>query len=212
MCHVKNTGRCRELLVPGARVLLEAARNAERKTGYDLVSVYKGERLVNMDSQAPNRIFREWAEKQPYTLVKPEFSFGDSRLDFYLETQTKKILAEIKGVTLEINDVALFPDAPTERGVKHLRELRKAAACGFSAEVYFIVQMRGIKYFTPSFRHHSEFFLELEAAAKEGVGVYAMECDVEPGRVEASGFVPVRFDRDISFGCEAGPSRHGGWI
>ncbi len=195
-CHVKNTGRCAELLTPGARAVLEKApEGSDRKTLYDLVSVYKGERLVNMDSQAPNKIFGEWARER-FDLVRPEYTYGDSRLDFYLERDGRRILAEIKGVTLEKDDIALFPDAPTERGVKHIRSLVKAMAEGYEARIYFVVQMSGIRFFTPSYALHREFFLALEEAARAGVRVCALECSVTPGEVLAAGSVPVVYDKD----------------
>lgn len=196
VCHVKNTGRCKELLVPGARAVVEAAPpSSVRKTRYDLVSVYKGERLVNIDSQAPNRIFGEWAREQGFSLIRPEYTFGSSRLDYYLEKDGKKILAEVKGVTLELDNVAMFPDAPTERGVKHVRELQRALSLGYEARIYFVIQMMGVKLFTPSLRHHPEFFEALQAADAAGVQVYAAECLVTPDEVTWADFVPVKYIR-----------------
>ncbi|MBO4548988.1 MAG: DNA/RNA nuclease SfsA [Abditibacteriota bacterium] len=196
VCHVKNTGRCRELLVPGARAVLEAAPpDSVRKTRYDLVAVYKGDRLVNIDSQAPNKIYGEWAREQGFSLIRPEYSFGSSRLDFYLEKGGQRILAEVKGVTLEQDGVAMFPDAPTERGVRHVRELQNALSLGYEARIYFVIQMSGVRYFTPSLRHHPEFFEALREAADAGVGVYAAECRVTPDGAAMGGFVPVKYIR-----------------
>ena len=140
--HVKNTGRCRELLLPNASVALEVCDNPNRKTKYDLVSVYK-EKLgwVNIDSQAPNKVVKEWLEKQEYTLIKPEYTYGDTRIDFYKEKGEQKYLMEVKGCTLEIDGIGYFPDAPTERGIKHLHELSRAAKEGFICYEAFVIQM-----------------------------------------------------------------------
>ena len=139
--HVKNTGRCRELLVPGCTVYLEKGTNPNRKTAYDLIAVEKGSILINMDAQAPNKVFHEWAASGGFapevTAIRPEYAYGGSRLDFCLETPRGPHLVEVKGVTLEENGNALFPDAPTERGVKHIRELQRAAADGLDATLFF---------------------------------------------------------------------------
>ena len=195
VAHVKNTGRCRELLIPGARVLLEASDNPLRKTKYDLVSVYKGDRLVNMDSQAPNRLFCEWIKAgnlfTDCTLIKPETTFLKSRFDFYVEADGEKHFIEVKGVTLEKDNRVLFPDAPTERGVKHLCELIKAKEAGFSAWVVFVIQMKGVTHFSPNDETHPTFGDALRKAAKAGVKVLALDCRVLPGRVTVEDFVPV---------------------
>ena len=166
VCHVKNTGRCRELLVPGAAVYLEASANPARKTRYDLIAVEKGDLLINMDAQAPNRVFGEWAaEHWPGLLsLRPEFTWEDSRFDFRLETEERVTFVEVKGVTLEENGEVRFPDAPTERGVKHLHELQRAVAEGCRAAVFFVVQMAGMKGFSPNERTHPAF----GAALREG--------------------------------------------
>ena len=154
ICHVKNTGRCRELLVPGARVLLEEASNPQRKTRFDLVKVYKGERLVNMDSTAPNAVFGEFLRAGGLGFVpdyvKAEYSHGDSRFDYYFEYGNTKAFAEVKGVTLEEDSIARFPDAPTERGIKHLRGLMDCVEQGYEAYAVFVIQMRGINQFRPA--------------------------------------------------------------
>ena len=144
ICHVKNTGRCRELLIRGAKVFLERSCEGSRKTEYDLIAVEKGDLLFNIDSQAPNKVFGEWVATSGFfgelTLIRPETVFGNSRFDFYLETNDKKIFVEVKGVTLEKDDVLLFPDAPTERGAKHISELIQAKEQGYEAYVFFIIQ------------------------------------------------------------------------
>ena len=182
VCHVKNTGRCRELLIPGAKVLLEKSSNPSRKTQYDLVKVYKGERLINMDSSAPNTVFGEFLESGRLgfipELIKPEYTYGDSRFDYYFERDGKKAFVEVKGVTLEDNNIARFPDAPTERGIKHLRGLMKCVKQGFEAYAVFIIQMRGIESFKPAWDKHREFALTLREAEKAGVKILAFDCDV----------------------------------
>lgn len=143
--HVKNTGRCRELLLPGTAVRLEVSDNPKRKTKYDLVAVHKqGLGWVNIDSQAPNKVVGEWLAKQGYDYIKPEFTYGKSRIDFYMEKGEKKYLMEVKGCTLEVDGIGYFPDAPTERGVKHLHELAQAQQAGYRCAVAFVIQMEGI--------------------------------------------------------------------
>jgi sugar fermentation stimulation protein A len=192
VCHVKNTGRCRELLIPGVDVVLEKSENTERKTPFDLVAVYKNGILINMDSQAPNAVFGEWLKKTDFfgeiTLIRPEFKYKNSRFDFYLEAGERKIFAEVKGVTLEEEGVVMFPDAPTERGVKHLKELCEAVAEGYEAYVFFIIQMEKCKYFTPNVRTHKEFADTLRHAAENGVTVKAVCCNVTEDSLEISDF------------------------
>ena len=143
--HVKNTGRCRELLLPGAEVWMDKSENPSRKTAYDLIAVRKENGLlVNIDSQAPNRVVREWLETQDFTVITPEYTYGNSRIDFYMEKGEKKYLLEVKGCTLEADGIGYFPDAPTQRGVKHLRELARAAAEGYRTAVAFVIQMDGV--------------------------------------------------------------------
>lgn len=182
VCHVKNTGRCRELLTPGAAVYLARSDNPARKTRYDLVAVEKGSLLINMDAQAPNRVFGEWAEHflpEP-AVVRPEFTWEDSRFDFRLEDGEGPVFVEVKGVTLERDGQALFPDAPTERGVKHLRGLARAAGQGYRAAVFFVIQMEGVSCFRPNDETHPAFGAALREAAESGVGVYAYDCLVTP--------------------------------
>lgn len=195
ICHVKNTGRCRELLIPGTRVLLEKSANPNRKTKYDLVKVYKGDRLVNMDSNAPNAVFGEFLRAGGLGFVpdfiKAEYSHGDSRFDFYFEHDGKKAFAEVKGVTLEENNVARFPDAPTQRGIKHLRGLAECVAQGYEAYAIFVIQMRHIDRFEPAWNKHREFGLALQKAQQAGVKVLAFDCDVGYESLSIVDNVPV---------------------
>ena len=194
VCHVKNTGRCRELLTPGAAVYLEKAASSARKTGYDLVAVEKGGLLINMDAQAPNKVFGEWAGTflPGLSAMRPEFTWEDSRFDFRLEDQEGAYFVEVKGVTLEENGVVRFPDAPTERGVKHLRGLRRAVEQGYRAAVFFVIQMEGASYFCPNDDTHPAFGAALREAAAAGVGVFAYDCLVAPERMEIHSPVEVR--------------------
>lgn len=193
--HVKNTGRCRELLVPGARVYLEPSSNPARKTPYDLIAVEKGEKLINMDAQAPNRVFGEWARAGRFipglTLLRPETTFGGSRFDFYWEAPGRRGFVEVKGVTLEEDGVVRFPDAPTLRGVKHLEELVRARRAGYEAAVCFVIQMEDVIRFQPNDRTHPAFGQALRAAAAAGVEVLALDCRVAPDRLELNRPVPV---------------------
>lgn len=195
VCHVKNTGRCRELLRPGAQVWCERSDRPTRKTKYDLVAVRKGSRLINMDSQAPNGAAREWLEVGglgAFDLVRPEKRFGASRFDFYLERQGRGMFLEVKGVTLEEDGVCRFPDAPTQRGAKHLRELTEVRAQGLEAAVLFVIQMSPVKYLAPNDRMDPEFGRALREAAKAGVQVLAVDCRVTETSMEIQDFVEVR--------------------
>lgn len=196
IAHVKNTGRCRELLVPGAEIYVQEFDSDTRKTKFDLITVKKGQRLINMDSQVPNRVFREWVESGNFTdgvtLIRPETFFGDSRFDFYIEAGDRKIFIEVKGVTLEENGIVRFPDAPTDRGVKHLRELMGAIDVGYEAQVVFIVQMDDVSHFEPNDMTHPEFGQVLREAVKKGVSVTALYCKITPDSIEAVGEVEVR--------------------
>lgn len=187
--HVKNTGRLGELLVPGAEVVLEQSDKPERKTKYDLISVYK-ENLgwVNIDSQATNKVVAEWLAGQGYTYIKPEYKYGDSRLDFYMERGEEKFLMEIKGCTLEIDGVGYFPDAPSERAVKHLRELTKAVSAGYHCIVAFVITMEGVTEVRPNRTTHPEFGQALEEAKKAGVEVWHLNCAVKEDRLEIISF------------------------
>lgn len=192
-CHVKNTGRCRELLPEGARVILAEGDNPARKTKYDLIAVYKKGMLINMDSQVPNKCAAELLPRifGELKTVKPEYTYGSSRLDFYAETAEDKILIEVKGVTLEENGVVRFPDAPTERGVKHLRELTEAVKHGYKAYLLFIIQMKGVKYLEPNRVTHPEFAQALSEAAAGGVNILAYDCIVTENSIEAADKVEV---------------------
>lgn len=193
--HVKNTGRCRELLVPGVTVYLEKSGNPARKTAYDLIAVEKGSLLVNLDSQAPNRVFEEWAATGRFlpgvTTIRREYTYGDSRLDFCLETPAGLHLVEVKGVTLENEGLAKFPDAPTERGIKHIRELQRAVKQGVGASLCFIVQMEGMRCVSPNDETHPAFGQALREAAAAGVRVRACECRVMPDSLTAHREIPV---------------------
>lgn len=179
--HVKNTGRCRELLIKGSEVYLTAPGTPGRKTVYDLVAVRKGNGLlVNMDSQAPNVVVREWLDTLGFDRIVPEHSFGDSRMDFYMEYGSRRFLMEVKGCTLEIAGTGYFPDAPTERGVRHLMELVRAVWEGYTAVLTFVIQMDGIREVRPNVSMHPEFGEALEKALKAGVQVVFLECHVEP--------------------------------
>ena len=177
--HVKNTGRCRELLLPNAEVRLAVSDNPNRKTKYDLVAVYK-EKLgwVNIDSQAPNKVVQEWLETQDYTLVKPEYVYGDSRIDFYMVKDQQEYLMEVKGCTLQIDGIGYFPDAPTERGVKHLKELTKARTLGYECIIAFVIQMEGVSEVRPYISMQPEFGEALEEAKAAGVKVLFLQCEV----------------------------------
>ncbi len=193
IAHVKNTGRCKELLIPGATIFVEENNSQHRKTKFSLISVYKGNRLINMDSQAPNKIFYEWVQAGNFlsdvTLIKPEVTYKSSRFDFYIEAANKKIFVEVKGVTLEENGVAMFPDAPTQRGVKHVEELCHSLENGYEAYVVFIIQMNGIKYFIPNNKTHKEFGDALKQAKQSGVNIIAIECLVWENEIIADKIV-----------------------
>ena len=181
-CHVKNTGRCRELLVPGATVWLEDSENPGRKYRYSLVTVQKGERLVNMDSQAPNKAVYEWLKRgglfENITLLKPESRYGSSRFDFYCEYEGKKAFLEVKGVTLENGNIVSFPDAPTERGARHVSELIECMKDGYEAYIIFVIQMKDVLYFTPNEEHDPIFASVLRKAQSEGVKIIAVDCHI----------------------------------
>ena len=185
VCHVKNTGRCRELLVRDRTVYLDKAKNPGRKTKYDLVAVEKGQRLINMDSYAPNIAAGEFLPKIfPNCIIKPEYTYGNSRFDFYIEDNNRKILLEVKGVTLEQDGVVMFPDAPTERGLKHVNELIGCTKDGYEAYLLFVVQMDKVKYFTPNNGTHPQFGEALKKASQEGVNILAYDCAVTPDSME----------------------------
>ena len=193
--HVKNTGRCRELLVPGAQVWLTHSDNPARKTAWDLIAVQKGSRLINMDAAAPNAAFGAYARGGQFLpgteQIRAEVRFGASRFDFCLEAAGKTHYVEVKGVTLEEDGVVRFPDAPTERGVKHLKELQAAAAAGFGAHAVFVIQMADVRHFEPNDRTHPAFGAALREAARNGVQLHAFCCRVSPDAMELSAPVPV---------------------
>lgn len=197
ICHVKNTGRCRELLIPGETTVYieDHGENTKRKTRYSLIGVEKGDLMINMDSQAPNKVVKEWIENGGFlpgiTFIKPEKKYGDSRFDFYLEQGEKKIFMEVKGVTLEEDGVAMFPDAPTERGVKHVEELITCKADGYDAYIVFVVQMSGMKVFTPNERTHPQFGEALRKARRHGVEILVKDCLVTEDELKIVGSLPV---------------------
>ena len=193
-CHVKNTGRCRELLVKGATVYLEKSSNPNRKTQFDLIAVEKNDRLINMDSQIPNFVVAESLNKifSDITFVIQEYKYGNSRFDIYLETKTEKIFVEVKGVTLENDGVVRFPDAPTERGIKHLKELQKAVLDSYRACVVFLVQMNNIKYFEPNYNTHPEFAEELKRAYKNGVEIFVYDSIVKPDEIKLNSPIKIK--------------------
>ena len=191
--HVKNTGRCKELLIPGCKVYLEKTNNPNRKTKFDLIAVEKiypensenpnKKLLVNMDSQLPNKVAHEWLRTQGYSFIKPEFSFGKSRIDFYMKKDDKNFLMEVKGCTLEIDGIGYFPDAPTERGVKHLEELILASQQGYNCKIAFVIQMEGITEVRGNSVTHPEFATTLQKAKDAGVEVLFLCCRVMPDEV-----------------------------
>lgn len=191
--HVKNTGRCRELLIPGATVYLQESQNPARKTRYDLIAVEKGSLLINMDAQAPNHAAAEYLPLlfPDLTLLRPEVKYGNSRFDFYLETPGERRFVEVKGVTLETGGVAKFPDAPTLRGVKHLQELTRCLEDGYAATVLFIIQMKGVTRFCPNDDTHPAFGTALREAVRRGVDVRAVDCLVTPESLVADQPVTV---------------------
>ena len=198
VCHVKNTGRCKELLVPGATVVLEKSGNPARKTAYDLIAVYKGEKLINMDSMAPNKAFGEWAVQSGFFGASPkvtaERTYSDSRFDFYIETGNRKIFAEIKGVTLEHEGFLRFPDAPTARGAKHVKELAQAVKEGFEGMIFFVAQMEDCRLFAPNDQTDPAFSNALRESARQGVQVYCVNCRVTEDTMEILDFIPVHLE------------------
>lgn len=197
VAHVKNTGRCKELLLHGATVYLQdwGEEHTGRKTRYDVIAVEKGSLLVNMDSQAPNKVFSEWVHAGGFvpglTYLRPEAKWGNSRFDFYWEAGERRGFTEVKGVTLEHDGLVRFPDAPTERGVKHLEELILARKEGYETAVCFVIQMEGMRVFSPNDETHPAFGTALRKAAAAGVRVIAMECHVTPSTLQITKEVPV---------------------
>lgn len=199
--HVKNTGRCKELLVPGTKVYLQVHDNPNRKTKYSLITVQKGNRLVNIDSQAPNTVVEEALKEgrlklpsleEPLINIKREKTYGNSRFDFYMQAQNKEAFMEIKGATLEQEDYVMFPDAKTERGTKHVEELIKAVEAGYNAYVLFVIQMENVRYFTPHVERDPKFAQALYEASQKGVKILAYECKVTKNTLSLTREVPVR--------------------
>ena len=196
--HVKNTGRCKELLQPGNTVYLEKSDNPARKTAYDLVAVEKqipgGTRMVNMDSMAPNKMAGEWLASGALGNIenlRAEVTIGDSRYDFVGEENGRQVVIEVKGCTLEENGIAKFPDAPTERGVKHVRGLIELAKSGCRCIVLIVIQMKGVSVFRPNWETHPEFGRALQEAQAAGVELIAVDCNIIPGEAKIDGRIPV---------------------
>lgn len=192
VCHVKNTGRCKELLLPDCTVILSESDNPHRKTAFDLIAVYKGERLINMDSQAPNEVAAEYLRRRfPNAVLRREVRYGDSRFDFYMVEDGQEWFIEVKGCTLEVDNVGYFPDAPTERGVKHLRHLTAAVEAGYRAAVLFVIQMEGVTAIRPNDATHPAFGDALRQAHAAGVEAWAVDCTVTPDTLTHRRPVPV---------------------
>lgn len=201
ICHVKNTGRCKELLIPEkSTVFLQESNNPNRKTKYDLISVIKENRIINMDSQAPNSVVEEGLLNKKIllkgyeniTYLKREKTFGNSRFDVYIENNDKKAFIEVKGCTLENNGIVMFPDAPTERGIKHINELIKVKESGYDSFLIFVIQMKDVKYFTPNIKTHKEFGEALKNASKKGVNILAYDCNVDYNLLEIRNPVKIK--------------------
>ena len=194
--HVKNTGRCKELLIPGTEVILEESVNPARKTKYDLICVNKSGRWINMDSQVPNKAAAEWIRAgrlfPEEVTLKTEKVYGNSRFDIYVESPCRKAFIEVKGVTLEENDIARFPDAPTQRGVKHVEELIRCQEDGYEAYLLFVIQMKGIREFEPNWSTHPQFREVLQKAQNAGVHLLAYDCLIREDYIEIQDPVPIR--------------------
>ena len=195
VCHVKNTGRCKELLTPNACVFVQESDNPNRKTKFSLIGVIKGERYINMDSQVTNIVVREWIEKgnlfEDVKLIKSEKKYGNSRFDLYVEAGERKIFIEVKGATLEEDGIVRFPDAPTERGVKHINELCECIKDGYEAYIIFVIQMKDVKHFEPNEKMHKEFAEALRKAQKSGVNIIAVDCEVTKDSIDIRDNVKV---------------------
>lgn len=199
ICHVKNTGRLRELLIPGATVYLEKSGNPNRKTAYDLIAVEKGGQIINIDSQIPNRLAEEWMRKNPLfpdlSCLRREKTYGQSRFDLYFEQGTERSFMEVKGVTLNLEGIARFPDAPTQRGVKHIQELCRCREEGYGAYLLFVIQMKGVRAFAPNRTTHPAFADALADAHKRGVQILAYDCAVTPEHIFIDRPVPVLLEK-----------------
>ena len=195
ICHVKNTGRCKELLPEGAEVWCEVSTNPSRKTKFDLITVQKGHRLINMDSQAPNKAAMEWLQKGGLGEIqdlRAETVHGNSRFDFSFTKDSQPCFLEVKGVTLETDGVCAFPDAPTDRGAKHLRERTAAAQAGYGAWVLFVIQMADVQYLHPNDATDPAFGAALREAAAAGVHILAMDCTVTENTMDIRSAVPIQ--------------------
>ncbi|MBE6071300.1 MAG: DNA/RNA nuclease SfsA [Clostridium butyricum] len=197
VCHVKNTGRCKELLIPEeTTVFVQENDNPKRKTKYSLITVKKDDRLINMDSQVPNKVVYEWIKNgnlfKNTSLIKTEKKYHNSRFDLYVEEGNRKIFIEVKGVTLEEDGVVRFPDAPTERGVKHIRELCECIKDGYEAYIIFVIQMRDVLYFEPNIKTHKEFGDALKKAKESGVNIIAVDCEVSENSIDIRDYVKVK--------------------
>lgn len=217
ICHVKNTGRCRELLLPGVQVWLTHSENPQRKTAWDLVTVEKAGQLINLDSSAPNSVFGEFARRGTFLpetqWVRSEVRYGDSRFDFAVMAGEQLHYIEVKGVTLEDEGAVFFPDAPTLRGEKHVRELIRAKQAGFGAHLVFVIQMERARYFAPNARTHPDFARALADAQAAGVDIRAYCCRVTPDSLELGAPVPVFLQdpqgRYLEEPRAAGPQKQG---
>lgn len=196
ICHVKNTGRCKEILVKGCRVILSISDNPERKTKYDVIAAYKGERLINIDSQVPNAVAEECIPSlnmiKGLRSIKREVTYGNSRFDLFCEAE-RPTFVEVKGVTLEKDGIVMFPDAPTERGVKHLKELMDCVNNGYDAYLFLLIQMSDVRYFTPNYDTHEEFGIVLKEASENGVQIVAYDSAVEEDSITVKDPVEIRF-------------------
>lgn len=205
-CHVKNTGRCKELLLPNIPIYVQESNKPGRKTGYDLISVQQTERIVNIDSQIPNALVKEFLEKTAYfseaQSIKMEKKFGSSRFDLYVEAGQRKIFIEVKGVTLDVGGTARFPDAPTERGVRHLNELMKCIQEGYEAYLFFVIQMKGPKVLEPNWQTHPQFAQTLLKARESGVRIIAYDCTVAESSIEISEPIPVKIAEKSDFSVD----------
>lgn len=197
LCHIKNTGRLTELLLPGAEAYVQRAKNPGRKTAYDLITVRQGNRLVNVDSNAANAVFHEFlSRRSAVARIRPEVAFGGSRLDFFYEEAGRETYAEVKGVTLDKGGIAMFPDAPTERGVRHMGELVRCVEEGYRALAVFVVQKPGVRAFTPNENMDSAFARAVREAAARGVAVRCFGCRVGTDSLEIDAPIPVYMNRD----------------
>lgn len=196
VAHVKNTGRCKEILTPGARVWVRENSDPHRKTRFDVITAQKNERMINIDASAPNAAVKEWLPEsglfRQISLIRPETTFGRSRFDFYIEGDGRRMFMEVKGATLEDRGVVRFPDAPTERGLKHIKELEASLAGGFDACVLFVIQMKNVEYFEPNSATHEAFADALYQAHRAGVRILARDCRITPDSMEIADPVPVR--------------------